>query len=370
MATIATQNTSGEASKKRQRTEGAEEEDIKEEESPDLWLKDGSIIIRTISKDSPPTHTLYKVHKYILALHCSVFAALFEGPQAAFAIGSEHHDGIPIMDLPDDAEDVHDFLTALYFPKETQRHTTVMSPVRDGEWKMFPYSYFGVLRLAAKYDAAEIRDLLVPVLKASFPAVFEDWHHLQAVIIAADIPESPGEDYLLESVQFIRLAEACNVPDVLPVVLYELSCLFDDMDPEANFYHESFSSAMPSELTSDHLVKLMIGKAQIRSRVSRAFNVDEAEPSNCRVPASCDHCLRIWWGLMRSDGFNNVDPFTWIQSLFDSFDDEWMKKVCDSCQQQTKEYLITTRKEVWRELPRFFGLADAVSPNWGKAEAS
>ncbi|KAI0058777.1 hypothetical protein BV25DRAFT_1829773 [Artomyces pyxidatus] len=116
---------------------------------------------------------------------------------------------------------------------------------------MFPYSYFGVLRPAAKYDAAEIRDLLVPVLKASFPAVSEDWHHLQTVILAADIPESPGEDYLLESMQFIRLAEACNVPDVLPVAFYELSCLFDDMDPEANFYHESFSGAMPSELVHE-----------------------------------------------------------------------------------------------------------------------
>ena len=91
--------------------------------SPDLWLQDGTIVLRAVS---PHTHTLYKVHKSVLALHSSVFRDIFSGPQAAFDAGSEWYDGVPLMEMPDPPEDVDSFLKALYFSEYVyhlmQRH--------------------------------------------------------------------------------------------------------------------------------------------------------------------------------------------------------------------------------------------------------
>ncbi|KAI0055195.1 hypothetical protein BV25DRAFT_1922020 [Artomyces pyxidatus] len=157
---------------------------------------------------------LYRVHKHILGLHCSVLGSLFDGLQAAFDVESKHHD-----DLPDAAEDVRDFLRALYFPKETQRHSHLNTPVRDGRWNIFPDFYYGILRLAVKYDAAEIRDLLVPLLRADWPAVFEDWHRLQETLTASGPIEEYIEKRVLRSSHIISLAETCNIPDVLSVAV-------------------------------------------------------------------------------------------------------------------------------------------------------
>ncbi|KAI0056175.1 hypothetical protein BV25DRAFT_1762065, partial [Artomyces pyxidatus] len=118
---------------------------------------------------------LCRVHKDILALHCTVFASLFDGPQDAFDTGSERHGGVPVVDLPDAANDVRDFLKALHFPQETQRHSRITSPVRNGGWNVFPLSNRGIFRLAAKYDATEIAKLLRPLLVEDWPNVLKDW---------------------------------------------------------------------------------------------------------------------------------------------------------------------------------------------------
>ncbi|KAI0054900.1 hypothetical protein BV25DRAFT_353190 [Artomyces pyxidatus] len=374
MATNASQNADGESStRKRPRTEEDGEKQPEVVESPDLWLKDGNIIIRTVSNDSPPAYTLYRVHKHTLGLHCSVFASLFDGPQGAFAAGSEHYDGVPIMDLPDAADDVRDFLKALYFPRETQIHSHPTTPIRDGCWNIFPDSYHGILRLAVKYDAADIRDLLVPLLKLDWPAVFEDWERLQAKLVKS----APSDNHIkklkkraIQSVQVILLAGACNVRDVLPVAFYELSRYFDDLSSKADFYRQSSSTRKSlAQLTSDDLLKLTIGRAQLRAHVADTINFGNITVSNCRDPDICGPSWETWWRGRLNECFYYVDILTWMNEVIEEYDDTVAgRDVCSPCRRQIKQFLITTRNGAWCRLPRFFGLKDAVSPNWGQRE--
>lgn len=95
----------------------------------DLWLTDGTIIIRTVSQvppttntqptdaPFPPTYTLFKVHRSVLAKHSPVFSGLFGLDQQALESASESFEGIPVMELPEPAEHVESLLKALYFPR-------------------------------------------------------------------------------------------------------------------------------------------------------------------------------------------------------------------------------------------------------------
>ncbi|KAI0310117.1 hypothetical protein OF83DRAFT_1045962, partial [Amylostereum chailletii] len=140
--------------------------------STDLWLLDGNIIFRTIStppKSATPHHTLYKIHKGVLALNSSVFRDLFDGPQAAFDVGSETFEKLPVMDMLDSPDDIGHFLKSLYFPQYTQRHH-VAPPL-----KMLPDGYAGILRLSTKYDVQSLRESMISALKLVWPSRLADW---------------------------------------------------------------------------------------------------------------------------------------------------------------------------------------------------
>ncbi|KAI0046921.1 hypothetical protein FA95DRAFT_1606490 [Auriscalpium vulgare] len=152
--------------------------------SPELWFPTGDIIIRATSEAtaSPRTRTLYKVHKDILALHCTAFADIFGGPQAAFEGVSEQDEGAPVMDLTDAEEDVAAFLKALYFPTETHSHSKASNPYLNGrDWKLIPPSYHGILRLATKYVAQGIRKVIIEALLLEWPTELSEWDKLRTV---------------------------------------------------------------------------------------------------------------------------------------------------------------------------------------------
>ncbi|KAI0055889.1 hypothetical protein BV25DRAFT_1995960 [Artomyces pyxidatus] len=118
--------------------------------SADLWLNDGNII-KTCSKAAPAVHTMFKVHKSVLVLHCAAFSALFDaGPQAALDAASEHYDGLPVMALTDEPDDVRDNLKALYYPQDTLRHLSPLMPYYTRGWRGVAAQHAGVIRLAAK----------------------------------------------------------------------------------------------------------------------------------------------------------------------------------------------------------------------------
>ncbi|KAI0057275.1 hypothetical protein BV25DRAFT_1902750 [Artomyces pyxidatus] len=196
-------------------------------ESDALWLQDGNLIIRTTSTSTPPTRTLYKVHKYTLALHCEVFSSLWNGPQTAFEVASEKYNGLPIMDLTDEEEDDWNFLKALYLPKATQVHAPMSNPFRE-------YEYYLGMREEAD-------------------------------------PEVP--DIYPNPTRAIRLAMDFNVPDVVPIAFYDLACAVESASGRFSRTEDL------SDLTPEDLRRFIQGRTALWRKFSQFL-----EASPLRVP--------------------------------------------------------------------------------------
>ena len=98
--------------------------------SPDLFLADGNIVLRTRSvttSGDPPAPseilTHYKVHKAVLGLNCAAFKDLLEGTNDDAFSGSEMFEGVPVMDTHDQQEDLDVFLKTIYLHKFVVSHS-------------------------------------------------------------------------------------------------------------------------------------------------------------------------------------------------------------------------------------------------------
>ncbi|KAI0046922.1 hypothetical protein FA95DRAFT_1300634 [Auriscalpium vulgare] len=334
--------------------------------SQDLWFPKGDIIIRTTSEAAviPRTRMMYKVHKDILALHCTAFADIFGGPQAAFEGVSEQDEGAPVMDLPDAEEDVSAFLKALYFPTETKLHPGVLNPYLGGEkWNLIPSSYHGTLRLATKYDAAGIRRLIIEALLQEWPTVLGQWDRLRQAL-ANTLPLVPEENHWScypSSGNMIRLAMDCNVPDALPSAFYDLSCAVEDERDDGL-----------SLLTSKELCTFTTGQRALYTRFSnmcRDFSNGACRSETCSAQGKSD-CADVMGELWQTvAAFQTVasrpsDPLAWIGFLPQCVDASGAA-LCSQCQRWSKSEFIKMRKALWKELPGFFSLANSVTTSWG-----
>ncbi|KAI0064041.1 hypothetical protein BV25DRAFT_1853259 [Artomyces pyxidatus] len=217
------------------------------------WLNDGNIIIRT---RTGPQRSLYKVHKSVLALHCHSSSNLLDTISHTELEAAEHdlHDGVPIVDLEDADNDVKSFLKVLYHPEESQRH---LPRSFNGRFHMstFPPTYAGVLRLATKYRASSIREIIVRALKMEGPTELSRWDH-QRSLFNLSASADPAHA--------IVTARESDVPVILPTAFYHLLVVqeMQDPDPPAG---KTVLRADLSILTADDLRKLTLGRAALRS---------------------------------------------------------------------------------------------------------
>ncbi|KAI0048861.1 hypothetical protein FA95DRAFT_1604826 [Auriscalpium vulgare] len=331
---------------------------VEDIESPDLWFDDGNIIIRAIAATdtTPSTRTMYKLHKFVLARHCSVFALLFEGPQDAFAAASEHRDGLPVMDLTDQPEELRSFLKALYLPGETHIHCHPSSVPFDDRWTLFPALYYGILRLAFKYDASDIQDVVLPVFKAQWPSKLAGWDQLQV----PDPQAAPPQDTLMnvdyvhpDPVSAIRLAVECNISHVLPLAYYSLACLLATAE-----------KAHRARITSD--LTLEEGRIVFLGFLSFGDVLDLSEMVDDCPHLVCGSSITQWYRQILDSGYHITDPLGWFRWALTKISASTSSHmVCMDCRTAALEWLQQERLSFWRSLPGMFGLEDVVSTDWG-----
>ncbi|KAI0045974.1 hypothetical protein FA95DRAFT_1607274 [Auriscalpium vulgare] len=341
--------------KKRQRTDqdaAGAQPTIKK--SDVVWLSDGNLIIRTIKvpQDSPAiSHTLYRVHKSVLAIHCGVFAAMFDGDQAAFEAVSERWEGVPLMELPDVAEDVEVFLDAMYHPKRLREHlpTHGYGDLYDYRCLKFPAFYTGILALATKYDAQAMREQVITALTMLWPKTCSDWDEAESIL---------GAQYR-EPGRFIRLATTYHIPHVLPALFYDLArateASLSTMDPEERaVYEEDLALLLPGEMR-----RLILGKVALREVVEAQAAIYKGSDSPCLcAPDRTPGCIRkgrTWWEKRA----RNLAGPDWLKAL--QLDDNFIgrqdeKSVCYNRRKSLTGWNWELREEIWAALPAIFGI--------------
>ena len=79
----------------------------------DLWLRDGNIVLRAVSSASDD-YQVFRVHKSVLSMHSAAFSEMF-GQDDILEASSEKYEGVALVDLHDEAQDLEDFLRAIYY---------------------------------------------------------------------------------------------------------------------------------------------------------------------------------------------------------------------------------------------------------------
>ncbi|KAI0055887.1 hypothetical protein BV25DRAFT_1842665 [Artomyces pyxidatus] len=342
--------------------------------SPDLWLSDGNIIVRALTGKS---EILYRVHKSVLSMHSNFFEATFgeQGSDSALDTGSDHFEGVPILDMPgDDANDIRQFLMALYIPQFSPKHREIGW---DDSQFDFPGQYAGTLRLSTKYIVPDLRKMIVQKFHARWPCLLEQWDLEEgdlASLQEANTDSWPSKfDIYPDPARTIRLAVDHDIPEVLPVAFYDLARLFEHYDSTG-----TARSADLGLLTADDLRRLARGRGALR----REFASMIENPFRCSVPPNCAREVEVadleedpwawackagllrWWKSAFVDRFfdASADPVAWLaQAIKDS--DMLFVEVCPECGVYMKDLICRRREQLWLDLPTFFDVT--VSPEWG-----
>ncbi|KAI0055197.1 hypothetical protein BV25DRAFT_1922022 [Artomyces pyxidatus] len=266
------------------------------------------------------------------------------------------------MDLPDAPEDVCNFLKALYFPRETQRHLPPSSPIRDGKWAMIPESYHGILRLAVKYDAEDIRVVVINALKTEWPLSLSEWDLLRSkskeavVTLMAAASVMDTIPLFPDAGKIIRLARDCNVPDLLPSAYYDLMCNMEMHIPLSPFHEPRLE-----HLSADDLKCLARGRAVLRTDFG--YNVKDlifevAPPHNPRY--GCEKVIRAFRVEHKDLALVTSDILLFYADAVKALD-KLEDKLCRCCSDSIRGLLQLARKSVWDSLPRSFRLNATMS---------
>ncbi|KAI0041731.1 hypothetical protein FA95DRAFT_1565078 [Auriscalpium vulgare] len=355
----------GDRPSKRQRTDEdapSQPSEVRIARSDVVWKPDGDLVIRTVSQspDEPfVTHTLYRAHKVILATHCAVFASMFEGDQTAFEVASERYEGAPVMELPDAAEDVENFLDAMYHPKQLRKHMKErgQNPLLKACMPVFPDSYFGVLRLSTKYDAHDMREQVATALARMWPDNLDDWDSAESML--PDITD----DYR-EPGKYIRLATASDLPELLPAMFYDLARASDitlsDMEICRGML-ERYEADL-ALLTRSELRRLINGKTTLRAFVTgRARwywgSLGPACEGRCgRSPGCLTAAKSQWRESVTMVYVQDGDYLDYLGYLERTVGDFMGDPVCDRRKQHVKSEIRRIREDTWDALREVFGI--------------
>ncbi|KAJ7066645.1 hypothetical protein C8F01DRAFT_1020166 [Mycena amicta] len=179
----------------------------------DLWLEDGSVIMQAES-------TLFRVHISQLSRHSVLFRDVFtlpqpprqQAPSTSSDAVLEECESCPVVFLHDKAEDVANFLAALYdgcnFGNNGRADFVVVS---------------GILRLSTKYIVDSLRAKALAHLAIAWPSTLKGWDAREDVARLFELQTSTSSGHFYPSpIAVINLAREVNAPSLLPSAFYDL----------------------------------------------------------------------------------------------------------------------------------------------------
>ncbi|TDL20915.1 hypothetical protein BD410DRAFT_771991 [Rickenella mellea] len=140
------ESTDAEPSPKRSRPNESNTAGQEKPRHPTLWFDDGGIVLSA-------EHTLFRVHRSFLSLNSPIFRDLFSIPprESASEDPEETWEGLPLIRMHDDDEDIVNLLTALY----DRTYSLASQPIDV---------VAGLLRMSTKYEIGYLRNQAIKYL--------------------------------------------------------------------------------------------------------------------------------------------------------------------------------------------------------------
>ncbi|KAK7052491.1 hypothetical protein R3P38DRAFT_3306203 [Favolaschia claudopus] len=312
-----------------------------------LWFEDCGLIIRA-------EKTIYRVSSAVLAMQSVVFRDMLSMPTP---MDAEMIDGCPFVSLPDSAEDITNFLKAIFcygFFDPAPAPTT-----------------FGilcsVLRMSRKYEVDELKKRALAHLSQAHPTTLEDWENVDE-LPSWKTESSDSDGNIDQNVVTVSVARQVGATWILPTAFYRMC---------QDSVEESF--VMNDALDASDTVNLIKGLRFLEttgvSDVLAFLNIVLLYKSCCTGPSTFERA----WGLQKiaahlrtlaalqlcADG-TQVMPF----ELWSA--DDWKEMgsyTCKHCISEMKKVHSRRCQKLWEELPEIFGLPSWEELRKMKAEA-
>ncbi|KAJ6591634.1 hypothetical protein DFH09DRAFT_1137566 [Mycena vulgaris] len=338
----------------------------------DLWFKDGSVICQAES-------TLFRVHVSQLSRHSALFRDIFTLPQPSRprSLSSfdtledtrallEECENCPVVFLHDKAEDVANFLAALYdgpnFGNNDQEDFRVVS---------------GILRLSTKYIVDSLRAKALTHLCIAWPSTLKGWDAREDLARSFEMETSTSAGHFYPSpIAVINLAQEINAPCLLPAAFYDLSRysysqIYEPTEDEPLFQTTPSHSLLPLDMqrlslgkeAAQHNITALIqtmGHAQTHIRAQTHNHIRKTSTGGICISAAA--CRKDFSELVdlatqhylfdRERG--HCDPLYVSEELGQLKSAEFSE--CKACARSLEAWAAREREKMWRMIPLWFRL--------------
>ncbi|KAJ7334079.1 hypothetical protein DFH08DRAFT_880102 [Mycena albidolilacea] len=340
----------------------------------DLWFKDGSVVCQA-------ERTLFRVHVSQLSRHSALFRDIFTLPQPSRSrsrslsssleddtrVMLEECENCPLVVLQDQAEDVANFLAALYdgpnFGDNDQEDFRVVS---------------GILRLSTKYIVDSLRSKALAHLCIAWPSTLKGWDAREDVARSFEMATSASAGHYYPSpIAVINLAREINAPCLLPAAFYDLSRysytqIYEPAEDEPLFQAPTSASLLPLDMqrlalgkeASQHNITALIqtmGHAQTHIRHAQALTHIRKNSSGgmCVSAAACRKDFSELVDLATQHYLfdrerGHCDPLYVSEELGQLKSAEFSE--CKACARSLETWAAKEREKMWKMIPLWFRL--------------
>ncbi|TDL15828.1 hypothetical protein BD410DRAFT_85521 [Rickenella mellea] len=315
-----------------------------------LYLPTGDVVLSARSTLEDHGLMLFRVHKFMMAHHSSIFKDMFALPTAVEDC-NESYDGAHLVHMPDSAEDLESLLSVLYDPTRLPH-----------KCQEFEFVVLGVLKLAIKYEIEPIRKHIITQVNAAWPSTLEEWDALQKRSeFIEELREESGilcTDALLpEPVLCIEIARL--VPQdvhISPVAFYQLS----RTSPHDNWDHagtgeNAFRSARWDNLRHSDYLRLLRGRETVCNSLAHLEAQMRYLAESCQSISSCLSAYDKIWREIYSEVYKDNDPLRTL-CMMDRPGYQPPDQLCEDCLSEFYEMLGGLRAGMWRAWNRDFEL--------------
>ncbi|KAK7690526.1 hypothetical protein QCA50_005624 [Cerrena zonata] len=322
------------------------EENQKRATDAGLWFEDGNIIL--IAQYTP-----FKVHRGLLSRKSEVFRDMFTLPPPESPNKCDLMDGIPIVHMSDNWEDLSIVLSVLYdgqaffgFQQQIIHFQTIAA----------------LLRLGHKYGLTELEQEAIARLKRLFPTELDDFFDeytgskYDRDNRSLCCPDSKIHLKSSDAVEAINLARTYNIPSILPSAFYICSRL--PINLLVKGVPTLGSRVSRNMLSRADLVRCLEGQIELSRRyVLRWETLHEAIGKGSCIDTKLCLSSKLEWAKEGHRAWQYQDAIGCC--LLDS---DWatsgrsQELLCDGCDGKRESLWEKFRRETWNDLSVIFDL--------------